>query len=98
MEERRHPAEKFQWRGSHSPRHAHFFQVHSRENHFAGRSKVQMYCLRSGGLAPQSRLTVNNSRRSRVGNYRSLREYIEILESHEKLFRIRREVYRETAL
>jgi 4-hydroxy-3-polyprenylbenzoate decarboxylase len=33
-----------------------------------------------------------------VGTYRSLREYIQILESHEKLFRIRREVCRETEL
>ncbi|MBI2229288.1 MAG: UbiD family decarboxylase, partial [Deltaproteobacteria bacterium] len=33
-----------------------------------------------------------------MGTYRSLRDYIEILESHEKLFRIRREVCRETEL
>jgi 4-hydroxy-3-polyprenylbenzoate decarboxylase len=33
-----------------------------------------------------------------VGNYRSLKEYIEILESHQKLFRIRREVCHETEL
>ena len=40
-------------------RRSRFFQVCTLETHFAGRSKVQTHCLRSGGLAPQSPFTVN---------------------------------------
>jgi hypothetical protein len=65
LEERKHRGEQLQCRLWCSARRSHFSQACASESPFAGPSKVQAYCLRSGGLPFRS---PNNPRQLFVDN------------------------------